>query len=42
MAVLQSMKGNADLYIGFKDTPQQSNPETWELPTLSEYAYRST
>jgi hypothetical protein len=42
MAVLQSIKGNTDLYVGFKDTPQSSNPDTWELPTMNEYAYKST
>ena len=41
MAVLQSMKGNADLYVGFKDTPQSSNSDMWELPTMSDYAYKS-
>lgn len=42
MAVLSSMKGNADLYIGFKDTPQGSNPDTWEVPNQNDYVYKST
>ena len=42
MASLQSMRGNADLYMSFKDTPLSSNPDTWELPNQSDYAYKST
>ena len=32
VAVLSSLKGNADLYVKYIDTPQSSNPEEWELP----------
>jgi hypothetical protein len=42
MASLQSMRGNADLYMSFKDTPLSSNPDTWELPNQNDYAYKST
>ena len=42
VAVLSSMKGNADLYMNYIDTPQRNNPEEWDLPTQKEYMYKST
>ncbi len=42
MAVLSSMRGNVDLYVSFRDTPQSSNPDTWVLPNQNEYVYKST
>jgi hypothetical protein len=42
MAVLSSMKGNTDLYVTFKDSPQGSNIDTWELPNQNDYVYKST
>lgn len=42
VAVLTSMKGNADVYVKFQETPQSSNPNEWDTPNELEYAYKST
>jgi hypothetical protein len=42
MAVLSSMKGNADLFVTLRDTPQSSNPDTWNMPDQNFYDYKST
>ena len=36
------MKGNADLYVSFHDTPQATNPDTWQVPNQNDYVYKST
>lgn len=41
VAVLSSVKGNADLYVKFIDTPQRSNPNEWDTPNTKEYLYKS-
>eukprot|EP00347_Sterkiella_histriomuscorum_P008919 403343241 len=41
-AVLNSLSGNADLYVNFQDNPQNSSPEKWRLPTSSQYIIKST
>ena len=42
VAVLSSLKGNADLYVKFIDTPQRSHPDDWPVPTTTDYLYKST
>lgn len=42
IAVLTSMKGNADLFVKFQETPQSMNPNEWDPPNELEYVYKST
>ena len=40
--VLNSLTGNADLYVRFQDNPHIQPPEQWLGPSESEYALKST
>jgi hypothetical protein len=40
--VLNSLAGNADLYVRFQENPHSKSPENWLAPSSSEYSMKST